>query len=339
MGRLPSHITRSLDVRSLLLLSTLLATTTVMASEPLTIYTYDSFASDWGPGPKIKQAFEKQCGCQINFVPLEDGVAILNRLKLEGKHTKADLVIGMDESMLPEARRSQLFAPHQVDMTPLALPGGWQDDTFLPFDYGYFAFVYDGDKLKNPPKSLNELASRPDLKIIYEDPRTSTPGQGLLLWVKQTQGEQAAAYWQQLAKKTVTVTKGWSEAYGMFLKGEADLVLSYTTSPAYHRLAEQKQNYHAALFEEGHYRQVEVAAQLKSAHQPELAARFMKFMLSDEFQSLIPTGNWMYPVTKVALPAGFNQNETPAKTLNFTEAEIATGRKAWLQEWRGAVSQ
>ena len=327
-------------MRHLLMLSTLLAvTTSALAQEPLTIYTYDSFASDWGPGPKIKQAFEKECGCQIDFVPLEDGVAILNRLKLEGKHSKADLVIGMDESMLPEARKSQLFADHGVDLAPLALPGGWQDATFLPFDYGYFAFVYDATKLKNPPKSLTELASRPDLKIIYEDPRTSTPGQGLLLWVKQTQGDQAAALWQQLAKKTVTVTKGWSEAYGMFLKGEADLVLSYTTSPAYHRLAEQKQQYHAALFDEGHYRQVEVAARLKSAKQPELAERFLKFMLSEEFQSLIPTGNWMYPVTKVALPAGFNQNETPAKTLNFTEAEIAAGRKAWLQEWRGAVSQ
>lgn len=327
-------------MRHLLLLSTLFAVTTgVMAQEQLTIYTYDSFASDWGPGPKIKQAFEKECGCQIDFVPLEDGVAILNRLKLEGKHSKADLVIGMDESMLPEARKSQLFAEHGVDLTPLALPGGWQDATFLPFDYGYFAFVYDATKLKNPPKSLTELASRPDLKIIYEDPRTSTPGQGLLLWVKQTQGDQAAALWQQLAKKTVTVTKGWSEAYGMFLKGEADLVLSYTTSPAYHRLAEQKQQYHAALFDEGHYRQVEVAAQLKSAKHPELAERFLKFMLSDEFQSLIPTGNWMYPVTRVALPEGFNQNETPAKTLHLDEAQIASQRKAWLQEWRRAVSQ
>ena len=135
-------------MRHLLLLSTLFAVTTgVMAQEQLTIYTYDSFASDWGPGPKIKQAFEKECGCQIDFVPLEDGVAILNRLKLEGKHSKADLIIGMDESMLPEARKSQLFAEHGVDLTPLALPGGWQDTTFLPFDYGYFAFVYDGDKL------------------------------------------------------------------------------------------------------------------------------------------------------------------------------------------------
>ena len=327
-------------MRHLLMLSTLLAvTTSALAQEPLTIYTYDSFASDWGPGPKIKQAFEKECGCQIDFVPLEDGVAILNRLKLEGKHSKADLVIGMDESMLTEARKSQLFADHGVDLAPLALPGGWQDATFLPFDYGYFAFVYDATKLKNPPKSLTELASRPDLKIIYEDPRTSTPGQGLLLWVKQTQGDQAAALWQQLAKKTVTVTKGWSEAYGMFLKGEADLVLSYTTSPAYHRLAEQKQQYHAALFDEGHYRQVEVAARLKSAKQPELAAHFLKFMLSEQFQSLIPTGNWMYPVTGVALPEGFNQNETPVKTLHLDEAQIATQRKAWLQEWRRAVSQ
>ena len=327
-------------MRHLLMLSTLLAvTTSALAQEPLTIYTYDSFASDWGPGPKIKQAFEKECGCQIDFVPLEDGVAILNRLKLEGKHSKADLVIGMDESMLPEARKSQLFADHGVDLAPLALPGGWQDATFLPFDYGYFAFVYDATKLKNPPKSLSELASRPDLKIIYEDPRTSTPGQGLLLWVKQTQGDQAAALWQQLAKKTVTVTKGWSEAYGMFLKGEADLVLSYTTSPAYHRLAEQKQQYHAALFDEGHYRQVEVAARLKSTQQPELAERFLKFMLSEQFQSLIPTGNWMYPVTGVTLPEGFNQNETPVKTLHLDEAQIASQRKAWLQEWRRAVSQ
>ena len=327
-------------MRHLLMLSTLLAvTTSALAQEPLTIYTYDSFASDWGPGPKIKQAFEKECGCQIDFVPLEDGVAILNRLKLEGKHSKADLVIGMDESMLPEARKSQLFADHGVDLAPLALPGGWQDATFLPFDYGYFAFVYDATKLKNPPKSLSELASRPNLKIIYEDPRTSTPGQGLLLWVKQTQGDQAAALWQQLAKKTVTVTKGWSEAYGMFLKGEADLVLSYTTSPAYHRLAEQKQQYHAALFDEGHYRQVEVAARLKSTQQPELAERFLKFMLSEQFQSLIPTGNWMYPVTGVALPEGFNQNETPVKTLHLDEAQIASQRKAWLQEWRRAVSQ
>nr|VXZ88705.1 Thiamine-binding periplasmic protein precursor [Klebsiella pneumoniae] len=23
------------------------------------------------------------------------------------------------------------------------MPGGWDNDTFVPYDYGYFAFVYD----------------------------------------------------------------------------------------------------------------------------------------------------------------------------------------------------
>ena len=327
-------------MRLLVLLPTLLLAAHSQAATPeLTVYTYDSFAADWGPGPKVRTAFEKECGCQLKFVPLEDGVAILNRLKLEGAHSKADVVLGMDEAMLADARKSALFVEHKVDLSPLQIPGGWQDKTFLPFDYGHFAFVYDSSKLKQPPTSLQDLAARQDLRVIYEDPRTSTPGQGLMLWAKQTLGAQAPAFWQQLAKHTVTVTKGWSESYGMFLKGEADVVLSYTTSPAYHRLAENKTQYRAAMFEHGHYRQVEVAAQLKNAPQPQLAARFMQFILSPDFQNLIPQGNWMYPVTAVKLPEGFDQHEQPTHSLHFSEAQIAAGRKAWLQEWRQAVSR
>ena len=64
-----------------------------------------------GPGPKIKQAFEKECGCILNLVPLEDGVAILNRLRLEGQHSKADMVLGLDDALISEAKQSGLFAP------------------------------------------------------------------------------------------------------------------------------------------------------------------------------------------------------------------------------------
>ena len=104
--------------------------------------------------------------------------------------------------------------------------------------------------------------------MIYQDPRTSTPGLGLLLWMQKVYGDDAPQAWQKLAKKTVTVTKGWSEAYGLFLKGESDLVLSYTTSPAYHILEEKKDNYAAANFSEGHYLQVEVAARTAASKQP-----------------------------------------------------------------------
>lgn len=262
----------------------LLCAAPVFAKPTLTVYTYDSFAADWGPGPAVKKAFEAECDCELKFVALEDGVSLLNRLRMEGKNSAADVVLGLDNNLLQAAQQTGLFAPSGVDTAKLTVPGGWQDTTFVPYDYGYFAFVYNKEKLKNPPKSLQELISSDrDWKVIYEDPRTSTPGLGLLLWMQKVYGDKAPAAWQQLAKKTVTVTKGWSEAYGLFLKGEGDLVLSYTTSPAYHLIAEKKDLYAAATFSEGHYLQVEVAGKLKAAKQPELAERFMQFMVTPAF--------------------------------------------------------
>lgn len=172
---------------------------------------------------------------------LEDGVSLLNRLRMEGKNSKADVVLGLDNNLLEAATQTQLFAKSGVASEAVNVPGGWKNDTFVPFDYGYFAFVYDKNKLKNPPKSLKELVeSDQKWRVIYQDPRTSTPGLGLMLWMQKVYGDKTPQAWQKLAAKTVTVTKGWSEAYGLFLKGESDLVLSYTTSPAYHIIEEKK---------------------------------------------------------------------------------------------------
>nr|WP_272501558.1 thiamine ABC transporter substrate binding subunit [Silvania confinis] len=311
-----------------------------VASPVLTVYTYDSFAADWGPGPAVKKAFEADCGCELKFVALEDGVSLLNRLRMEGKNSKADVVLGLDNNLLEAATQTGLFAKSGVATNALNVPGGWKNDTFVPFDYGYFAFVYDKNKLKNPPKSLKELVeSDQKWRVIYEDPRTSTPGLGLLLWMQKVYGDKTPEAWQKLAAKTVTVTKGWSEAYGLFLKGESDLVLSYTTSPAYHIIAEKKDNYAAADFAEGHYLQVEVAARTSASKQPELAEKFLKFMVSPPFQNAIPEGNWMYPVTNVTLPAGFDTLVKPKTTLEFTPHEVAEKRAAWVSEWQRAVSR
>ncbi|EOB2784707.1 thiamine ABC transporter substrate binding subunit [Vibrio vulnificus] len=316
-----------------------ISSSALAADKTLTIYTYDSFASDWGPGPTVEKAFEAQCGCDVNFVALDDGVSILNRLRLEGSNTKADIVLGLDNNLMAEAKATGLLAPHQVNTQALSLPNGWTDDTFIPYDYGYFAFVYNKDKLANPPKSLKELVeSRDDLKVIYQDPRTSTPGQGLMLWMKSVYGDDVTGAWQQLAKKTVTVTKGWSEAYSMFLKGESDMVLSYTTSPAYHLIAENDAQFAAADFSEGHYMQVEVAAKVKSSSNQALADQFMRFILSDEFQGAMPTGNWMYPVTNVTLPEGYGSLTVPEKALSFSAEEVAKQRKAWIREWQSALT-
>ncbi|MGB2020839.1 MAG: thiamine ABC transporter substrate binding subunit [Candidatus Puniceispirillaceae bacterium] len=313
----------------------LMAAFPALADKPvLTIYTYDSFISEWGPGPAIEKNFEAICACDVNFVGLDSSLGILGRLQLEGSSSKADIALGLDTNVMAVAHNTGLFAEHGLKSGANMLPQPIEDEVFLPFDWGYFAFVYDTSKMANPPASLDALINtKEDIKIAIQDPRTSTPGLGLLLWMKSVYGEDAAAKWQQLQPKILTVTKGWWDAYSLFLEGEADMVLSYTTSPAYHIIAEGKNNYAAADFAEGHYVQIEVAAMLKSAPQPELARQFLSFMHQQGFQSVIPTTNWMYPVTKSDLPEGFEGLVQPANSFLFTPDEVAKNQKNWINEW------
>src|SRR5690606_8983500 len=115
------------------------------------------------------------------------------------------------------AQQTGLFAPHGISLENVDVPGGWNDETFVPFDYGYFAVVYDSQTLATPPASLKELVEGdPSEKIVIQDPRTSTPGLGLLLWMKAVYGDDAKDAWAKLSRRVLTVTPGWSEAYGLF---------------------------------------------------------------------------------------------------------------------------
>ena len=233
------------------------------ASGTLTVYTYESFTAEWGAGTAGRRRRSKPtAAATLNFVSVADGVALLNRVKLEGKATKADIVLGLDTNLTAEAKADTgLFAPHGVDSAAFTVPGGWTDDTFRAVRLRLFRCrLRHRRRSRIRPKSLKELVEGdPDKKIVIEDPRTSTPGLGLLLWVKAVYGDQAADAWAKLKPRVLTVTPGWSEAYGLFTKGEAPMVLSYTTSPAYHIIAEDTDRYQAAAFAEGHYLQVEVA--------------------------------------------------------------------------------
>jgi len=318
-----------------------IATPAMAQNEPvLTILTYDSFVSDWGPGPQIEAAFEETCGCDLKLVGAGDGAALLARLRLEGVRTEADVVLGLDTNLTAAAADTGLFALHGRDATEFDLPVDWDDPMFLPYDWGYFAFVYDKARTGDVPTSFPALAGS-DLKIIIQDPRSSTPGLGLLLWVEAAWGAKAAEIWGGLADNIVTVTKGWSEAYGLFLEGEADMVLSYTTSPAYHLIAEADAGKAAAAFTEGHYMQIEVAAKIASTDQPELADRFLDFMLSETFQAIIPTTNWMYPARtpEGGLPQGFETLIAPETALIYPAGEAVEARDRALQTWLTALSR
>lgn len=304
----------------------------------LTVYTYDSFVAEWGPGPALKTGFETTCGCTLTYVAAEDGIAAFRRVQLEGATTKADVIVGLDNFIAGDARASGLFAPHGLDLSGLTLPEAWSDPDFAPFDYGYFAFVYNKETVLTPPASFEELiALPPEFKIVVMDPRSSTPGLGLVVWIKQAYGDRAAEIWSGLKPHILTMSRGWSEGYGLFLNGEADMALSYTTSPAYHALSENDARYAAATFSEGHVAQIEVSGILKSSPNQDLARQFLAYIASPEGQKTLPQTNWMFPVIDLGadLPEAFGA--PPAKTLPVDEATVTANRNAWIEEALAAI--
>jgi thiamine transport system substrate-binding protein len=317
----------------------LLSASMALADAPvLTVYAPDYFASEWGPGPSIEAAFEKECNCDLQFKTGD----VLSRIILEGARSEADVVIGLNTDVTKKARETGLFAAHGQDNSQLTLPLTWTDQVFLPFNYGHTAFVYNAEKLREAPQSFDALIhSNDELKVIIQDPRSSISGLALVLWVKAVFGEEAENVWEKLAPKILTVTKGWSEAYGLFTEGEADMVSSYTTSPAYHIVAEGDLTKKAAIFPEGHYLMVELAAKLKGTDNPELADAFLAFIMTDTFQNLIPEGNWSLPAALEVSewPQAFQELPLPEKVLFYSEEEAATLRGVAIEEWRRALSK
>ena len=309
-----------------------------LRAEKLTIYTYDSFISEWGPGPIVEKIFEDKYEIDLQFIAVDSAATLLNKIILEGENTKADLVLGLDMNLFNAAEKSELFVSHNLKNinNKLTLPLNWESDIFVPYNYGYFAFVYNNKTLKNPPLSMEDLINKTDARIVIQDPRTSTPGLGLITWMKALYGDSAQNKWSQLNKKIIAVTKGWTDAYyNFFMAGEADIVLSYSTSPAAHIMFEENYDISASTFKEGNYISVEFAGILNSSKNKQMANKFLDFMISDDFQKVIPGTNIMYPVTDIEMPEAFNKLEIP-KLLQLDPKDINDNKDAWINEWLNA---
>ncbi len=333
-------------ILSLFLLSALFAGVSIKSASAtdLTIYTYESFNSEWGPGPIVFKIFEEQCGCKINVVTPGDSGTVLNRVILEKANPKADILLGLNNSELEKSFKFKLWIPYRSPLlkqisTDLLLDKKYR---VTPFDYGFISFVYDSQKLNNPPQNLEDLLDpKYKRKIVIENPKTSSPGLSMLHWTIAVFGENGYLdYWKKIQKNLLSVTDGWSAAYGMFTKGEVPIVLSYVTSPAYHLEYENTERYKAALFENGHYRQIEFAGIIKGTQKIKRAQQFIDFMLSENFQNAIPLTNWMYPVIQHRpLPDSFRIAPEPKSVNELSPSLVFKQNKKWLKAWSRVMSE
>ena len=64
-------------MKTILIFFTTLFISFSIYAEKLTIYTYDSFVSEWGPGPIIEKVFEEKYNANIEFVAVDSAATLL----------------------------------------------------------------------------------------------------------------------------------------------------------------------------------------------------------------------------------------------------------------------
>jgi len=328
------------------------------------VYTYESLLK-WGADPNatlqaVYGGFEERYGCRVEVREFEDARSALLALIEEGESPRADVIIGVDNSLIEEAIEAGVLEPYEppnLEDVPDWLVESL-DPTLhaVPYDYGLIALVYDSERI--PPErveglTFDELLDLANLTVA-EDPTLSSTGLGFLMWqvaYYRAAGEEGAwvDWWRDAVSRGLLVAGSWGDAYDIFLD-EAQgrpVVVSYGTDPAYSYYFYNETRYRAALIElngeETAWLQVEGIGLVKGAPNPEAARKFIEWFLSPEVQSLIPLNNWMYPASsRVDLPDVFERfaiDPTEARLMNseLSPGEIGERLSEWLDSWRRAV--
>lgn len=285
----------------------------------ITVYCYDSFTGDWGPGNSLAEDFEAQTGIHVNLISCAGSVQLYSKILFEGEKCPADAVIGLPDSIKLDTSLFETWTPScKADLIE------YKGTSLIPFDYGTFAFIYNSeDTSLVPPTCLMDLA-KPEYKnkFILIDPRTSTVGLGLLKWTYSCLGDEFDTWWYKVLDNALTVADSWSTAYGLFTENEAPMVISFSTSPVYHIENEGTDKYRALEFTDGHIQTYEYLAILNKSENKDKAEKFCEYVLS-EGQSKIALCNTMYPAnTKTELPKSYGSLINPRILKTDDEAFI-----------------
>ncbi len=318
-------------------------TNTTVQPATLTVYAYDSLTAEYGLLPNVVKDFEERNNVQLDIVSFSDTGSMLNQLIVEKDAPKADIVMGLDNVDYVQANENNVLAPYTPERVNDIPEDLWFDKEFTmtPFDYGYIGFVYDSEQISfSEPISLLDLAG-PEYaeKIIIEQAGASSPGTQLLLWTNAALGDETAdRFWLQMADTVFQVAPDWSTAYyTLFLGGEAPIVLSYLTSPAYHIDQEDTHQYKTIPIKEGYIQQVEGVGVVAGSDQPELAGNFIDYLLEDSVQNAIPTTQWMFPILgdPTTWPQAYSEITIPSESeiVTLPTEDIKANLPTWIQEY------
>ena len=315
----------------------------------LVIYTYESFQS-YGLGPAVIPIFEEMYDVKVKVLTPGDVGTIIGKMILEKNDPIADVVIGIDNSMLHRAVSHDLLEPYIPDNIDRLDPSmNFDPDHYIvPFDYGYIAILCNGEMMveRNLPIPTSVLDLSDPIyrdQMILLDPATSSTGSSFMIWAAHTVGDDHKTFFNALSRNAGSRVLGsWDAMYTAWSAGEAPICISYGLDAAYEVMWGDditEPNANPVVPNTSAYRQIEGAGLVKGAKNPDMAKKFLDFILTDEFQSKVEN-NYMLPVVpSVEINQYFSQYGAFAEEHSEpTTQEVLMNYDDWMDAWDEAFS-
>lgn len=319
----------------------------------LKVLAHDSFFYT----PDVLEQFEAESGMNVEVIRAGDAGLMLNQAILSRENPLADVMFGVDNTLLSRALDAQLFIPYQSPALE-RVPNEFElDPTFhvTPIDYGDVALNYDVAWFEANdipvPTTLDQLLD-PQYKslLVVQDPILSSPGVAFMLTTIANYGTHGnytwLDYWASLVENDVLVVADWTTAYYTeysLYGGERPIVVSYATSPiaevvfAPDPLEIAPSGVIASA--SSTFRQIEFAGILANSTQVSAAQAFIDFLLSESFQADMPLNMFVFPTREeTPLPEAFTQFGVPVEeSASVPYVDIEASRETWLEEWAEVV--
>lgn len=324
-------------------------TETGTAQGEVTLVAYDSFPlSD-----ETIAAFKQETGYDLKIVKSGDGVELTNKIVLTKDAPLGDAVFGLDNNTAQAAVKAGALADFTGKLAPSVTKSRGEEKQLVPIDQGEVCLNYDikyfQEKGLNPPTTFDDLTA-PAYKnlTVVESPQTSTPGLAFMLATIKAKGESGwQNYWESLKANGVKVTDSWDTAFNADFTAGGNknksaaypIMVSYASSPAW-AVNEAGDATTIGNVPDTCYRQVEYAAVLQNAKNPEGAAALVKFLTEETAQKDLVENNYMYPVLdSVSLPAPLAKFGAPSgKAVSLDDTQVSEKREAWVRAWTEIMS-
>ena len=323
-------------------------------SDTLVVATYPPFvdAPSTSPGGWLKERFEAETGATLQYQTPDNELNYYIERARQGADFDADVYVGLDTGMLirvdEQQGGGQFTDPLFVEAGDLEggdrVKEGLRFDPqgrAVPFDTGYVSLVWnatmDDGEFVAPETFEGLLEDEYEGDLVAQNPTSSSTGEAFMLHTIQRFGADGYLdYWADLRDNGVSVLGNWEDSYAAYSNGEAPMVVSYSTDQVYaHREGQDLQKHQIRFLNDQGYANPEGMARFREADAPDLARRFMEFVLRPEIQAGIAQRNVAFPAIEDA-PLSEEYGEyakEPPEPVTFTYEELKGNVGTWTDQW------